>query len=996
LPDDREAEALRLAKENAGRAFDLSYQSVLRCFLVRMEGEKHMLAMTTHHIAYDMWAREIFIFELGTLYQVFVKGGPSPLPEPEIQWVDYASWQREWLQGEVLEKQLDYWRRKLAPAPSYIDLPIDLPRPSVQSYRGARQYLQLPPQTSRGIAALSKKMGVTPFIVVLAAFKTLLCKHTGQDQIVVGSPIANRNRLEVEKLMGFVANTLVLYTDLSGDPTFGELLERVRETTLGAHGHQDIPFEYLVQALQAQRDMSRSPLFQVMFNYMLNYSSPKVDLAELTLRLERLHSGAAQFEINVDVWETDNGLNGVVEYCTDLFHHSTITRFVRQFGTLLEEVVTAPDRRLSQYSVLSEAERQQMLIEWNDTSRSYELQTPYRDLFGAQAERAPDRVAVACEDEQVSYRDLNLRADSVARLLADRGVGPDVVVALLARRGVGLLTAILGVMKAGGAYLPLDPSHPARRHKTILQQSSTRLVMAAREFLPALKEALDQVEDAPGVIVLEDVCESRHDVENRSLTSLYDNLSYVIYTSGSTGAPKGVMIHERGMVNHLWANVEALKMTDDDVLAQTASQCFDISVWQFLAPLILGGRVQIFPDEVTKDPTMLLGEVDRHGVTVFESVPSLLQVALSEVKEHKERRPALHALRWVLPTGEEVKAALCGEWFEQYPRVPLMNAYGPSECSDDVTFEAVYGRPGGESRRVAIGRPVGNVEICILDRELRPTPVGVAGELCVRGIAVGRGYLGMPEKTAAAFVPDPISGEAGRRMYRSGDRARYLFDGRIEFLGRMDHQVKVRGFRIELGEIESVLRQHPEVGEVAVIVREDVARDPRLVGYVVPKNGNAPASGDLKDYLKQQLPDYMVPSTYVVLEAMPLSRNGKIDRNALPAPGEHNRVGEAVAYVEPQTELEQEIAEVWKELLGVERVGLYDDFFDLGGHSLLVAQFLSRLRDRLQVEIPLKTFFESSTVAATATAVLAVRWAAQALELTPAEAEGAIMEEGVL
>jgi len=1002
LPEEaREEMALRLAKENAGRPFDLSYQSVLRCFLVRMESEKHMMAMTTHHIAYDMWAREIFIFELGTLYQAFLKGTPSPLPEPEIQWVDYASWQRDWLQGEVLEKQLDYWRKKLAPAPAYLDLPVDLPRPSVQSYRGARQYLQLPPDISRGISALSKNTGVTPFIVVLSAFKTLLYRYTEQDQIVVGSPIANRNRLEVERLMGFVANTLVLYTDLSGNPTFRELLERVRETTLGAHAHQDIPFEYLVQALQPQRDMSRSPLFQVMFNYMLSYSTPKVDLAELTLRLERLHSGAAQFEINVDVWETDGGLNGVVEYCTDLFHHSTITRFIKHFGSLLAEAVATPDKRLSDYGVLSK-EEQQAFAGWNDTYKPYDLQSSYCDLFRAQVERRPQAIAVACEDEQITYDELNRQAGGLARLLCDKGAMPDVIVAVLARRGIRLLTSILGVLKTGRAYLPLDPAHPAQRHKLILQQSSTGIVLIEREFVAVLQSALDKMEpeDWPEVIVLEDVGEPDQNAQDFTSPNASDNLAYVIYTSGSTGAPKGVMIHQLGMLNHIWANIDALQLTGKDILAQTASQCFDISVWQFLTPLIMGGRVQILPDDVTKDPAVLLGDVDRRGITIFESVPSLLQVAISEAIKQGRKKPGLRSLRWMLPTGEEVKAAFCSEWFEHYPTIPLMNAYGPSECSDDVTLEPIYEPPGADVRRISIGRPVGNVELCILDKYLRPTPAGVAGELCIRGIAVGRGYLGLPDKTVMAFVPDPFSAQPGQRMYRSGDRCRYLADGRIEFLGRLDHQVKVRGFRIELGEIESVLRQHPEVMEATVIVREDAARDPRLVGYVVWKNANSSAGGELKDYLKQHLPDYMVPSTYVVLDAMPLSRNGKIDRNALPAPDEYNLAGESVDYVEPQTEIEQEIAQIWKELLGVQRVGLYDDFFDLGGHSLLVAQLLSRLRDRLQVEVPLKTFFESSTVAANAATVMAVRWATQSLQsgrsAVSDKAEGVIMEEGVL
>ena len=1001
--DHREALALQLAKENAGRAFDLGRGPVLRCILVRTGIDKHMLAMTTHHIAYDMWAREIFIFELGTLYQSFIKGEPSPLPEPEIQWVDYASWQRNWLQGEVLKKQLDYWRQKLAGAPTSLDLPIEFPRPPIQSYRGARQYLQLPAELAQDISALSKKRGITRFILVLAVFKILIQRYTGQDQIVVGSPIANRNRLEVEKLMGFLANTLVLYTDLSGNPSFVELLERVRETVLGAHTHQDVPFELLVQALQPQRDMSRSPLFQVMFNYMLGYSSPTVDLPELRLRLERLHSGAAQFEINVDMWETDGGLSGVAEYCTDLFRHTTITRFISQFKRLLEEVVANPERRISAYSLLSEEEERQLLIEWNETKRPYQLEKTYAALFESQVERTPDRVAAACGRRQLSYRELNRRANHLARLLVERRVGPESVVGLLARRGIDLLTAILAALKAGAAYLPLDPSHPASRHQKIIEQSRTRLVVTSQEFLPILEQAMRESEtEEVEVIVLEELSESEGEMNNPPAQGEPDHLAYVIYTSGSTGIPKGVMIHQRGMVNHLWANIEALGMSGDDILAQTASQCFDISVWQFLAPLILGGRVEIFAEGVTQDPRRLLQEVDRAGVTIFETVPSLLQAALTDLSGRSDRQvgpqAGLKALRWALPTGEEAPVALCREWFKTYPSIPLMNAYGPSECSDDVTLHPLHESPPEDLHRVPIGRPVGNIEICILDREMRPVPVGVGGELCVRGVGVGRGYLRSPNRTAEVFAPDPFSAEKGMRMYRSGDRARYLPGGEIEFLGRMDYQVKVRGFRIELGEIEAVLGKAPGVREAVVIVRQDLDREPRLVAYVVSTEDGA--IGEMRTHLKQQLPEYMVPSAIVLLESLPLTTNGKIDRKALPRPDDRSQVEMTTAYVEPQSELERTIAAIWSELLGVEKVGLNDDFFDLGGHSLLAIQLLSRIRDGLQVEISVKAFFESSTVADMAEAVSAIRWAVQSLAdhepATHGEGNDAILEEGVI
>ena len=973
MSPDRESVALALARANAALPFDLAHDPVLRPVLARLAPDKHLLALTTHHIAYDMWAREIFIFELGVLYEAFAQGKASPLPAPAVQYVDFAHWQRQWLQGEVLEAQLGYWRDKLAGAPEHLELATDLPRPPVQSYRGARQYLELPGSLARDIHALAKAEGVTPFIVVLAAFKILLHRYSGQDHVVVGSPIANRNRVELENLIGFLANTLVLATRVGGSSSFLELLGRVRETALGAYGHQDVPFELLVQELSPERDMSRSPLFQVMFNYMLSYSAPSVDLSQLTLRLERLHSGAAQFEINVDMWETGDGLRGVVEYCTDLFHHTTITRLVKQFRTLLTGAVGMPERRLSDLPLLPPAEHHQILIEGADTVAGYELEASFPELFAAHARETPDAMAAACGGRWLTYGELDQASGAMARRLRAEGVGPDVVVGLLDHRGLPLLTAILGVLRAGGAYLPMDPEHPASRHAQILGQSRTSLVLAAREPMPALEEAARQLPESerPRILPIEAPAAA---ATEPALTGRPgpENLAYVIFTSGSTGIPKGVTIHHRGMLNHLWANVDFLEMTGRDVLAQTASQCFDISVWQFLAPLLLGGRTHIFEDEVTRHPPRLFRRVERQRVTVFETVPSLIELALSEAGHNA---PAFRALRWLLPTGEALPPELGRRWLSTYPDVPLVNAYGPAECSDDVTLHRMTDLPEA-GRPAPIGSPVGNLRALLLGRSFEAVPVGVPGEIVVGGVGVGRGYLNEPRRTASAFVPDPFSGDLGGRLYRSGDLGRALADGTLEFRGRIDHQVKVRGFRIELGEIEAVLGRHPALREAVVAVREDDPGHQRLVGYVVAGDDRSPRLEELRGFLAEQLPDYMVPTAFVTLDALPLSANGKVDRKALPAP---ERRSASETYVAPRNAEEEKVAAIFRDVLKLDQVSIHDDFFDLGGHSLLAIQVLSRIREAFGVEPPLRVVFETSTVAGIAQAVQAVYWVVQSL-----------------
>jgi amino acid adenylation domain-containing protein len=986
LPEDvRDDVAMQLAKENAQRPFNLATGPIIRCFLVRMGPEKHLLAMTTHHIAYDMWSREIFIFELAVLYQAFIKREPSPLPEPEIQWVDYAYWQRQWLQGEVLEKQLDYWRQKLESAPPYLDLPTDFPRPAIQSYRGARQYLQLPPELARGIAALSKKHGVTPFITLLAAFKTLLWRYTGQDQIVVGTPIANRNRLESEKLMGFLANTLTLYTDLSGNPTFTELLERVRETSLGAYAHQDVPFELLVQALQPQRDISRSPLFQVMFNYMMNYSSPKVDLPDLTLRLERLHSGAAQFEINIDMWETEDGLNGVIEYCTDLFRHTTITRFVTQFRILLEAINADPSRRLSQYSLLPDEERHQLLAEWNDTGFEFQRNHRLHQLFEEQVALTPEATAVVFEDRQFSYAELNIRANKLAHHLIKNGVRPETLVGISMERSLEIVVGLLGILKSGAAYVPLDPSYPEERLTYMFDNANVEVLLTQAELATRI--------DASARVIRLDADWTEIEAENETNPNVRvseDNLAYVIYTSGSTGRPKGAMNTHRAISNRILWMQKQYQLTPADKVMQKTPFSFDVSVWEFFWPLITGATLVVARPEGHRDSRYLAELIKEQGITTMHFVPSMLRVFLDEATPE-----GCQSLRQVMSSGEALTYDLV-EKFKGKFDAKLHNLYGPTEAAVDVSYwECV----AGEDRITPIGKPISNTQLYVLDPWMQPAAIGVVGELYIGGVAVGRGYWGNADLTAERFVPDPFSRDSGGRLYRTGDLARYMADGNIEYVGRTDSQVKIRGNRIELGEIEAALSQVHGVSEAVVIVKEATPGDARLIGYVVWEPNVEMNSADVREQLRRRLPDYMTPAALAPLERMPLSPNGKIDRKALPEPDMSGQVRESTAYVEPQTELEKTIVQCWRELLNVEKIGLNDDFFDLGGHSLMAAQFLSRLRDRTEVEVSLKTFFEASTVAGVAKSVSAVRWVAEALRFgvkTPDQEAGIILEEGVL
>jgi amino acid adenylation domain-containing protein len=961
-----EAEVQRQATEESQRRFDLMKAPLMRAKLLRLAETEHVLLLTMHHIVADGWSHGVFWRELAVLYNAFTSGHPTPWPDLPIQYADFAAWQRQWLQGDLLDAQVSYWREQLAGAPTVLDLPTDRPRPAVQTHQGARQSQVLPTHLVRALEALGRQEGSTLFMTLVAAFTTLLRRYTSQEDILVGSPIANRNSVELEGLIGCFVNILVLRTDLSGDPCFRTLLRRVREATLGAYAHQHLPFEKLVEALQPERDLNRHPLFQVMFA-LQNAPMPVLELRGLTARHLAIEKGTAKFDLAVYLTESPEGLVGVWEYKTDLFDPATIDRVLGHFRTVLEGIVAHPDEPVSALPILTERERDQLLVEWNATRAEYPKTSCVQRLFEAQVERTPDAVAVVCEERRLTYRALNNGANRVARVLAEEGVAPDVVVALLAERGVDMLTAILGIFKAGGAYLPLDPRQPSDRLGQMLQGSGTPLVLVARQCLPALSRALAgrPLQREVRTVGIEDLLSTEPCPANSPPRSTADHLAYVIYTSGSTGTPRAAMVQQNGMLNHLYAKIADLKLAEADIVAQTASQCVDISVWQFLAPLLVGGRVHMFKDDVTHDARRLLEAVQQADVSILETVPSLMQAMLEEVERWAPTKPDLSALRWLISTGEALPGALCRRWLGHYPHMAVLNAYGPTECSDDVTHHASHAAPVTGGLRIPIGRPISNTRLYVLDRRLQPVPIGVPGTLYVAGSGVGRGYLNQPASTANVFLPDSFPDEPGTRLYETGDVVRYLPDGNIELLGRVDDQVKIRGHRVELAEVEAVLRSHPAVLQAVVLTHEDrgeASTGTCLVAYVVPVRPAAPSGPELRRFLKTKLPESMVPARYVWLDRVPVTTSGKVDRISLRAlenglPAREDRLAA------PRTAVEEALARIWADILKVPHVGVHDDFFECGGHSLLAVRLFAKIEKEFGNRLPLSSLFQDATIA---------------------------------
>jgi amino acid adenylation domain-containing protein len=947
---EREAEAHRVLDREARRPFDLSRDVMLRATLLRLGTEEHVLLLVTHQIASDDWSTGVLHREFAALYTAFTTGGTASLPDLPVQYADYALWQRQWLQGGRLETPLAYWAQQLAGAPPVLELPTDRPRPPVQTCRGARHALALAPAVTEALKAVSRQEGVTLFMTLLAAFQTLLHRYTRQDDFVVGSPMAGRIRPELEGLIGLFANTLPLRADLSGDPTFRDLLGRVREVALGAYAHQELPFEKLVELLQPERSLSRSPLYRVLFTFQ-HFPNP-LELPGLALSPFDVHTGMAKCEVSLELRQGAEDVRGWFEYNTDLFDATTVGRMAEHWRTLLEGIVTNPDQRLAALPLLTEAERQQLLVEWNHTSREYPREVCLHQLFEAQVDRSPEAMALVFHSEHLTYRELNRRANQVAHYLRKQGVGPEVCVGVFMERSLEMLIGIYGILKAGGTYVPLDPEYPPDRVAFMLQDAQVPVLLTQKRLVPQLPGHHAQVVclDADWAIM------AQESTDNPRSGATATNVAYVLYTSGSTGKPKGVLNTHRGICNRLLWMQEAYQLTEADRVLHKTPFSFDVSVWELFWPLLVGSRLIVAQPGGHRDNAYLVHLIVTHGITTLHFVPSMLQLFLEEPDVGRCQR-----LRRVICSGEALPYELQARFFARLPTVELHNLYGPTEAAIDVTSWAC--QPQSMLSIVPIGRPVANTQLYILDPHLQPVPIRVPGELHIGGVQVARGYLSRPELTAEKFIPDPFSTTPGARLYKTGDLARYGPDGTIEFLGRLDHQVKLRGFRIELGEIEAMLGQHPAVRETVVTVREDSPGDKRLVAYIVPHRGCNPSTSALQHFLRERLPAYMVPAVLVPLQAMPLTPNGKVDRRALPALGP-SRPELEQAYVAPQTRLEQFLARLWCEVLQLDRVGIHDNFFDLGGNSIQGAIVINKLQQRLQDPLYIVALFDAPTVAA--------------------------------
>ncbi|MEM1170262.1 MAG: amino acid adenylation domain-containing protein [Cyanobacteria bacterium P01_H01_bin.35] len=926
----------QLAAASAKEAFNLEQTPLMRASLLQLSNQKYILLLNVHHIAFDGWSWGIFRQELSVIYTALISAQPSPLAELPVQYADYAAWQRQWLQGEVLESQLNYWKQQLSGELPVLELPIDYPRPRVQAFTGGKTSIKLSSELTLSLQELSRKSGVTLYMTLLAAFFVLLSRYSGQSDLLVGTPIANRQLSELEGLLGFFVNTLVLRTNLGDNPSFRELLGRVRETALGAYEHQDMPFEKLVEQLQRSRDLSRNPLFQVMFA-LQNVPSRKWELPHLAVTPLSVENLTAKFDLSLELWETETGLEGRWEYNADLFKGETIERMSGNFSTLLEGIVAAPEQKVGFLPLLTPKERHQLLVSWNDTFASYPQDKCIHQLFEEQVERTPDAVAVVFELEQITYRELNAKANQLARYLQSVGVGPEILVGICLERSIETIVGLLGILKAGGAYLPLDPNYPSERLAYMLEDSGISVLLTSErlvEQLPSNNVRAIYL-DSPQAIL---ASKSQENTDNRAKP---DNLAYIIYTSGSTGKPKGVMVTHQGLCNLAKTQIKMFYLQQNSRILQFASLSFDASIWEIVMSLCSGARLYMGTSESLRPGPDLIELLQKQEITHVTLPPSVLATL---------KKQDLPRLQNIIVAGETCTKDLLEEWSVGRR---FFNAYGPTES----TVCASVAECTNGDRNLPIGRPINNIQIYILDNNLQPVPIGVPGELHIGGAGLARGYLNRPELTAQKFIPNPFSQEEGSRLYKTGDLARYLADGNIEFIGRIDNQVKIRGFRIELREIEAVLTEHPKVGKAVVIVREDIPGDKRLAAYIVAKE--EVASSDLRGFLKSTVPDYMVPSAFVFLDAIPLTPNGKIDRRALPVPDVSTQEAERIA---PRTTTELQLVQIWSEVLNISSVGVRDNFFDLGGHSLLAVRLMVRIEEQFGTLLPLTTLFTEPTI----------------------------------
>ncbi|HLI77821.1 MAG TPA: amino acid adenylation domain-containing protein, partial [Acidobacteriaceae bacterium] len=948
---ERELAAEQRMRLEAEAEFDLASGPLLRALVLRVAEQEHLLVVTMHHIIADGWSLRVLVREAASLYAAFTSGEAAGLAELPVQYADYVDWQRQCLEGEALAEQLSYWQRQLAGIPAALELPTDFARPAVRSNRGAKQDVQLTAELTRQLARVSREYGSTLFMTLLAAFATLLYRYSGQQDIVIGSPVAGRQQAEVEGLIGFLVNTVALRSRISRGLRFSELLQQVKNVALDAWAHQDVPFEKIVQVLAPERDSSRAPLVQVFFGFE-NERLPDLRLGAAKLDIQTLHSGTAKVDLTLTLENSDSGVSGVWEYSTDLFRPETIARMVRHYSILLSGICEQPDCAVTLLPMLSPEERDQLVVEWNHTRTEFPRTQGVHQVFEQQVTRNPESVAVACGDLVLSYQELNRKANQLARLLVQAGVKPEDRVGVCMNRSVDMIAAVLGILKAGASYVPLDPQYPAERITYMMEDAGIG-VLLMEDTLPG-----EVTQQARGILCIDvpSLWEriAHESGKNLGIATGGKNLAYLMYTSGSTGVPKGILVvHEA--ITRLVCNTNYIAFAEKQRIAQAASTSFDAATFEIWGALLNGGRLILLQGE--KASLRELGDfIASNRITTLWLTAGLF----GKMVEHE--LDSLRGVNQLLAGGDVVSPGHVARLCSRFEHCTFINGYGPTETT---TFACTYAVKGGGAVAdpLPIGKPIANTRVYILDREMQPVAIGVAGELYIGGEGLARGYLKRPDLTAEKFVPDAITGSAGERLYRTGDLARWRDDGNVEFLGRLDQQVKLRGFRVELGEIEAVLRRHDAVEDAAVLVREEEAAGKRLIACVASRDRGRLAHGELSAFLRARLPEYMVPSGWVVLEELPKNANGKVDRTELQKLPAWRGEQEASERARVSTAEEEIVRAIWEDVLGVHAVAGSDNFFELGGHSLLATQVIARIRQAFSIDLPLRVLFETPTAA---------------------------------
>ena len=967
--DKREAEALTILEHEARRPFDLSIGPLIRACVVRMKGDEHILLSTMHHVITDGWSFGIFHRELSSLYEAFVNNRTTPFPPLSIQYADYAVWQREWFEGDVYQTQLAYWKRQFSSMPPALELPADHPRPSMlahRAFRGNQHTMSLSADLTRRIKTLCQHENVTLFMVLMAAYQILLHRYTGESDIVVGTPIAGRPVPEIENLIGLFINTLAIRAQVSGDATVREFLNHLKQVALGAYAHQDLPFERLVKELQPERTLAHNPLFQVMF-VLQSEEIPPLNLPGVSAEHFRIEHVIANFDLTLDITERGDELDCMFESNADLFEPETITRLMGHFQTLLEGMTQNAEQKISELPLLTEAERQQLLYDWNETQDVCANASSIHEMFERQVATTPNAIALICGTTELSYRELNASANELAHYLRERGVRADTMVAMCLHRSAYLMIALLGILKAGGAYVPLDPAYPESRLEFMMEDSGASLLVTERSLVGAVKTKADAI-----ICIDEFAAElAKRSKTNPETVTNPDDLAYVIYTSGSTGKPKGVLVPHRSVVNLLASTQKTPGMTSADVVLAITTVSFDIAVSEVILPLTVGAKIVLVSRESAADGAQLLSIIHERKVTFVDATPATWRLLLAA---GWNGAPGLTAIC----TGEAMPLDLAVSLTERCAHV--WNGYGPTETT---VWSSFYEVPR-DIKRVLIGRPVANTSAYILDRNGQPVPIGVTGELFIGGECVTRGYHNRPDLTAERFLPDPF--RPGARMYKTGDVVRYWPHSNIECLGRNDNQIKLRGYRIELGEIEAALAEHHAVRE-AVVVTHKQNDDQRLVAYVIPRNGQVPHS-EVREFLQTRLPDYMVPSLFMTVSSFPLSPAGKVDRRALPAPEEFKREANK-GFVTAADELELKLTRIWERVLKVSPIGTDENFFALGGHSLLAVKLFVEVEKSFGQHLPLASLFQAPTVRQLARVLRDEGWQGAWSSLVPIQSGGA-------